>query len=109
MSAENEAGALLVLAALAVGLGLRYLSRPDPNGTSLYLDCIPDNRNGWTFETEDGPAEPEFSYGCFGGSSSMICMVARFIQGTLEHHSKALAENHRQNYQAAEEKLRQKA
>lgn len=57
------AGALLALAALAVALGLWRLSRPDPELTALLLNCTAEARNGWSFETEDGPAEPEFGFG----------------------------------------------
>lgn len=57
------AGVLLAAAALAVVLGLVRLSRTDPDLMALYLGCTADESNGWSFETEDGPAEPLFGFG----------------------------------------------
>ena len=55
--------ALLLLAILAVLLGLARLSRPDPTQTEQYLNCTQEDRNGWRFETEAGAVEPVFGYG----------------------------------------------
>lgn len=55
--------ALLLLAILAVLLGLSRLSRPDPALKEQLLNCTKTNQNGWRFETEAGAAEPVFGYG----------------------------------------------
>ena len=57
------AATLLILAAAAVVFCLFRLSQPDRMQTSLLLNCTQTNRNGWTFETESGPAEPVFGFG----------------------------------------------
>lgn len=57
------AAVLLAAAALFVVLGLVRLSRIDPDLTALYLGCAADETNGWSFETEDGPAQPLFGFG----------------------------------------------
>lgn len=54
---------LLVVTAAAVLLGLLRLSRPDPELTPLYLGYTADEPNGWSFETEDGFAEPHIGFG----------------------------------------------
>ena len=54
---------LLILAAAAAVFCLFRLSQPDRMQTSLLLNCTQTNRNGWTFETESGPAEPVFGFG----------------------------------------------
>lgn len=55
--------AILLLAILAVLLGLAHLSRSDPTQTELFLNCTETNRNGWRFETEAGAAQPVFGFG----------------------------------------------
>lgn len=57
------AATLLILAAAAAVFCLFRLSQPDRMQTSLLLNCTQTNRNGWTFETESGPAEPVFGFG----------------------------------------------
>lgn len=57
------AATLLILAAAAAVFCLIRLSQPDRMQTSLLLNCTQTNRNGWTFETESGPAEPVFGFG----------------------------------------------
>ena len=59
------AAALLLAAVLAVLGGLLRLSQPDPAQADLALSYTAADSHGWTFETEDGPAEPvlhEFGY-----------------------------------------------
>ena len=56
------AAVLLVFVAGALLLLLR-LSRPDQTQTSIVLTCTEENQNGWTFYTEDGPAQPVFGFG----------------------------------------------
>ena len=57
------AATLLILAAAAAVFCMFRLSQPDRMQTSLLLNCTQTNRNGWTFETESGPAEPVFGFG----------------------------------------------
>lgn len=52
------AWALLLAAVLAVLGGLLRLSRPDPAQAEIALTYTAADSHGWTFETEDGPAEP---------------------------------------------------
>jgi len=53
----------LAVAVLAVILGLFRLSTPDPEQVMLYLGYTKEETNGWTFETEHGPAQPQLGYG----------------------------------------------
>ena len=57
------AAALLIIAAIAAFFCLFRLSQPDKTQTALLLSCTQADRNGWTFETENGPAEPVFGFG----------------------------------------------
>lgn len=50
--------ALLLAAVLAVLGGLARLSRPDPAQADIALTYTAADPHGWSFETEDGPAEP---------------------------------------------------
>lgn len=53
--------ALLLAAVLAVLGGLVRLSRPDPAQAEVALTYTAADPHGWSFETEDGPAEPVLS------------------------------------------------
>lgn len=56
--------ALLLLAVVAASLaGLARLAQSDPNQAELPLTCTAAARNGWTFFTESGAAEPVFGFG----------------------------------------------
>ena len=57
------AAVILAAALLLVLLGLFRLSQADSVQTALPLSCTESDRNGWTFETADGPAEPVFGFG----------------------------------------------
>lgn len=53
----------LVVAILMVILGLCRLSKPDPDQIMLYLGYSTEANNGWSFETELGPAQPQLGFG----------------------------------------------
>lgn len=53
--------ALLLAAVLAVVGGLVRLSRPDPVQAEVVLNYTAADPHGWSFETEEGPAEPVLS------------------------------------------------
>lgn len=57
------AAVLLTTVFIIVFFCLFRLSQPDKTQTSLLLNCTQTNRNGWAFETENGPAEPVFGLG----------------------------------------------
>jgi len=53
----------LVVAILMVILGLCRLSKPDPAQIMLYMGYSAEEDNGWSFETELGPAQPQMGFG----------------------------------------------
>ena len=59
----GSAAMLLAAMALAVLLGLSRLSHADSDIAPLLLSPTAQDDHGWTFETEAGPAQPEFGFG----------------------------------------------